>query len=154
MLPKKLVFSFKYLVNRCLDDKIKGKYFTNKISKKEKISFFARVFSTLKIYSDYNLIELGQQKICYQIKEEKILWRLSEILQAFGHNEEWITKIFYNYPIYKFKITSGNLRMFGYYSENVFYVLFFDTQHLVEPDDKFGIADNLTCAWCIKNCDE
>jgi hypothetical protein len=153
MLPK-ITFSFSYLPNNCLDGKVKGKHFTNKVSKKEKDRFFAQVFASLKGYSNYTLVELGQQQKCYSVKEEKSLGRLSEVLQALNHSEEWVTKTFHNYPIYKFKVVSGNIRMFGYYNSHVFYILLFDPYHLIEPDDKFGAPDSLVCTWCLKNCDE
>ncbi|CAI2162283.1 13553_t:CDS:2 [Funneliformis geosporum] len=73
----------------CLDKKIKGEYFTNKVSKKEKNCFFARVFSVLKGYSNYTLIELQQKGLCFGIKaEDKSLKRLVEVLQEFGYKEE------------------------------------------------------------------
>jgi hypothetical protein len=87
MLPK-ITFSFSYLPNNCLDGKVKGKHFTNKVSKKEKDRFFAQVFASLKGYSNYTLVELGQQQKCYSVKEEKSLGRLSEVLQALNHSEE------------------------------------------------------------------
>jgi len=147
----KISFSFAYLSNKCLSEKVKGKFFTNKVSQKEKNQFFARIFTALKAYSNYTLAELGQQKICYSVKE---LRRLAEILQAFGHSEEWITKTFHNNPVFKFKIVASNIRMFGYYRPNVLQVLLLDPHHLIEPDDKFGVPDNLVCTWCLKKCDE
>ena len=156
MLPK-LSFSFQYLPDKCLDDKIKSKYFTNKIDAKEKPQFFARIFSILKVYSGFTLKELENQGICYVLKEkkhEKILGRLAEILSSLGYKDEWINKNFHAYLVYKFKLVSSNIRMFGYYSLGIVYVLLFDPNHLIEPDDKFGVPGNLVCTWCIKSCDK
>jgi hypothetical protein len=87
MLPK-ITFSFAYFLNKCIDEKIKGEYFTNKISKKAKSEFFARIFLVLKSYSNSTLKELEHQRICYIIKDEKNLGRIVEVLQTGGYGEE------------------------------------------------------------------
>jgi len=59
----KLTFSFDYFTPKCLTNKIGGENFTNKISEKEKGTFFAYILSTLKVYSNHTIVELGQQGV-------------------------------------------------------------------------------------------
>lgn len=155
MLPK-ITFSFAYFLNKCIDEKIKGEYFTNKVSEKNKSEFFARIFSVLKSYSDSTLKELEHQKVCHIVKEEKISGRIVEVLQAGGYGEEWIKRKFFANHVYKFKIIVSDIRMFGIYQQNTLYVLFFDPNHLINKSTKknFSLPSDLTCSWCVKSCNK
>ena len=147
MLPK-ITLSFVYFLNKCIDGKVKGEYFTNKVSEKTKSEFFARIFSVFKSYSNSTLKELEHQGNCYIVKDEKVSGRVAEILQAGGWGEELIRMRLHVNHIYKFKITAGDIRMFGIYRENTLYPLFFDPNHLIHKSTKknFSLPSDLTCS--------
>lgn len=117
---------------------INNKIFNNKFSNIEEYAKWSLYFiSYLSKYSTMKSIDIktaGKAGRCHTVKDNE-LKKLKGVLQKLGYN---LNEQIEEYDYYQISVGTSNGRVYGYFIDNIFYILLLDPHHLIYEDKKHG----------------
>ncbi|SKB01461.1 hypothetical protein SAMN05443428_1621 [Caloramator quimbayensis] len=136
-----VAFSFKDFKCKCIKTKDFNNCFSNMWEYAEWSLIVIKRISSYSTMTVQELKEGGRSTRCHPVLG-KDLEKLKNILSLIDYKPEFLTQLEED-GFWELTIERALGRMYGYFVDNIYYVLLFDPHHLIYPDLKMGCQYDL-----------